>query len=146
MREEELSEEIRRKEGSLTLMKTTINSPKGFSLLKKKENRTTSPTMHQNSSQSSLISTSSSVRRELEQALVFEQPPNGPIRNRITVDILKIDEIDFKGTNSPIEAKNLIYINTLGLDRNLLHGLDISFKGHPVITHRLREQINSWLD
>jgi hypothetical protein len=59
---------------------------------------------------------------------------------------LKIDEIDFKGTNSPIEAKNLIYINTLGLDRNLLHGLDISFKGHPVITHRLREQINSWLD
>jgi hypothetical protein len=27
-------------------------------------------------------------------------------------------------TISPIEAKNLIYINTLGLDRNLLHGLD----------------------
>ena len=143
MREEELSEEIRRKEGSLTLMKTTIKSPKGFSLLKKKEYRTTSPTMHQNSSQSSLISTTSSVRRELDRALAFE---NGPMRDRITVDILKIDEIDFKGTNSPIEAKNLIYINTLGLDRNLLHGLDISFKGHPVITHRLREQINSWLD
>jgi hypothetical protein len=32
MREEELSEEIRRKEGSLTLMKRT----KGFSLLKRK--------------------------------------------------------------------------------------------------------------
>ena len=30
----------------------------------------------------------------------------------------------------------------MGLDRNLLHGLDISFKGHPVITYRLREQIN----
>jgi hypothetical protein len=28
------------------------------------------------------------------------------------------------------------------LDRNLLHGLDISFKGHPVMTYRLREQIN----
>ena len=30
----------------------------------------------------------------------------------------------------------------MGLDKNLLHGLDISFKGHPVITYRLREQIN----
>jgi hypothetical protein len=55
---------------------------------------------------------------------------------------LKIDENDFKGTISPIEAKNLIYINTFWLDRNLLHGLDISFKGHPVTTYRLREQIN----
>jgi hypothetical protein len=36
----------------------------------------------------------------------------------------------------------LININTLGLDKNLLHGLDISFKGHPVITYRLREQID----
>jgi len=144
-REEELREEKRRKEGSLALMKRTKNSPTGFSPVEK-EKRNTSPRMHRTSSQSSLISTSSSVRRELEQALVFEQPPNGPIRNRITVDILKIDEIDFNGTNSPIEAKNLIYINTLGLDRNLLHGLDISFKGHPVITHCLREQINSWLD
>ena len=95
--------------------------------------------MHQTSFQSSLISTSS-VRRELNRALAFEKPPNGPMRDRIMVDILKIDENDFKGTISPIEAKNLIYINTLGLDRNLLHGLDISFKGHPVITYRLREQ------
>jgi hypothetical protein len=38
---------------------------------------------------------------------------------------LKIHENDFKGTISPIEAKNLVYINTLGLDRNILHGLDI---------------------
>ena len=122
-------------------MKRTINSPTGFSPVEK-EKRTTSPTMHRTSSQSSLISTSSSVRRELDRALAFEKPPNGPMRDRITVDILKIDENDFKGTISPIEAKNLIYINTLGLDRNLLHGLDISFKGHPVITYRLREQIN----
>jgi hypothetical protein len=55
---------------------------------------------------------------------------------------LKIDENNFKETISPIEAKNLTYLNTLGLDRNLLHGLDISFKGHPVITYHLREQIN----
>jgi hypothetical protein len=118
-------------------MKRTINSPTGCSPVEK-EKRNTSPTMHQTSFQSSLISTSS-VRRELNRALAFEKPPNGPMRDRITVDILKIDENDFKGI-SPFEAKNLIY--TLGLDRNLLHGLDISFKGHPVINYRLREQIN----
>ena len=63
------------------------------------------------------------------------------MRDRLTIDILKIDE-DFKGTITPIEAKNLIYQETLGLERSLLHGMDISFKGHPVITFRLREQIN----
>jgi hypothetical protein len=120
-------------------MKRTKNSPTGFSTVEK-EKRNTSPTMHQTSSQSSLISSTSSVRRELDRALAFEKPLNGPMRDQITVEILKIDENDFKG--SPIEAKNLIYINTLGLDRNLLHGLDFSFKGHPVITYRLREQIN----
>ena len=94
-------------------MKRTINSPTGFSPVEK-EKRITSPTMHQTSSQSSLISTTSSVRRELDRALAFEKPPNGQMRDRIVVDILKIDENDFKGTISPLEAKNLIYINTLG--------------------------------
>ena len=31
-------------------------------------------------------------------ALVFLKPPNGPMRDQITIDILKIDENDFKGT------------------------------------------------
>jgi hypothetical protein len=69
-REEEVREETRRKEGSLTLMKRTINSPTVFSPVEK-EKRTTSPTIHQTSSQSSPISTSSSVRRELDRALAF---------------------------------------------------------------------------
>jgi hypothetical protein len=88
-REEELGEAKRRKEGSLTLMKRTINSPTGFSAVEK-EIRT--PTMHRTSSQSSLISTSSSVRRELDRALAFKKPPKVPMRDRITVDILKIDD------------------------------------------------------
>ena len=79
-REEEVREETRRKEGSLTLMKRTINSPTVFSPVEK-EKRTTSPTIHQTSSQSSLISTSSSVRRELDRALAFKKPPNGPMRD-----------------------------------------------------------------
>jgi hypothetical protein len=122
-------------------MQRTINSPAEFSLVDK-EKRTTSPTMHQTNSQSFLISTSSSVRREFDRALAFKKPQNGPMKDQIMVGILKIDKNVFKGTISPIEAKNLIYINNLGLDRNLLHGLDISFKEHPIITYRLREQIN----
>jgi hypothetical protein len=70
-REKELREQKRRKEGSLTQMKRTINSPTGFSPVEK-EKRTTSPTMHRTSSQSSLISTSSLVRRELDRALAFK--------------------------------------------------------------------------
>ena len=98
--------------------------------------------MHWSVSSSSLTSTTSLVRKELDRKLAFEKQPNGLMRDRLTIDILKIDGEDFKGPNSPIEAKNLIYQETLGLGRNLLHGLDISFKGHPVITFCLREQIN----
>jgi hypothetical protein len=76
-------------------MKRTINSQTGFSPVEK-EKRNTSPTMHQTSSQSSLISTTSSVRRELNRALAFEKPPNGPMRNQMTIDTLKINENDFK--------------------------------------------------
>ena len=131
----------KKKKGSLTQMKRFQNSPTGLSPVEK-EKRITSLTMPQSGSRSSLTSTTSSVRKELDRALAFEKPPNGPMRDRLTIDILKIDGEDFKGTISPIEAKNLIYQETLGLERNLLHGLDISFKGHPVITFRLKEQIN----
>ena len=62
------------------------------------------------------------------------------MRDRVTVDILKIEGEDFKVTISPLEAKNLIYLETLNLDRSLL--LDNSFKGHPVITFCLKKQIN----
>ena len=38
--------------------------------------------------------------------------------------------------------KSVIYLETLGSARGLLHGLDISFKGHSVITFQLRKQIS----
>ena len=122
-------------------MKRIQNSPTGLSPVEK-EKRMDSPTMHRSVSRSSLTSTTSSVRKELDRNLAFEKPPNGPMRDRLTIDILKIDGEDFKGTISPLEAKNLIYQDTLGLQRSLLHGLNISFQGHPVITFCLRDQIN----
>jgi hypothetical protein len=45
-------------------------------------------------------------QKRIEQSSGCEKPPNGPMKDQITVDILKIDKNDFKGTFSPIEAKN----------------------------------------
>ena len=86
--------------------------------------------MQRSNLKTSLTSTTSSVRRELDRALAFEKPPNGSMRDFLKNDILKINEEDFKCTITPIKAKNLRN------KRSLLHGLDISFKGHPVITFR----------
>ena len=47
----------------------------------------------------------------------FEKPPNGPMQDRLTINILKIDREEFKGTISPIEAKNLIFQEILGLKK-----------------------------
>ena len=78
--------------------------------------------MQRSNSKISLISTTNSVRRELDRALAFKKPPNGPMQDRLTIEILKINGEDFKGKITPIEAKNLIYQETLGLKRSLLHG------------------------
>ena len=86
-------------------MKRFITSPTGLSPAEK-EKRRNSPTMLRRDSRSSLTSTTSSVRRELDRNLAFEKSPNGPMRDRVTVDILKINGEDFKGTISPLEAKN----------------------------------------
>jgi hypothetical protein len=87
-------------------MKRTINSSTGFSPVKK-EKKTSSPAMNWTNSQSSLISTSNLVRKELDRALAFEKPSNERSNNgwhlkdwwkcfqRYTFDIIFI-----------IEAKN----------------------------------------
>jgi len=73
-----------------------------------KKKKTTFPTINQTNSQTSLILTSKSVKRKLDRAMSFEKPSNGPMSNKITVDIINIDE------NESIEAKNLIYITPWG--------------------------------
>lgn len=124
-------------------MKRNISSPTGLSPAEK-EIRQNSPTMEsrRGSMSSEVSGTSTTARRELDRALAFSRPQNGPMKDRITIDILRIDGEDFKGTVTPREAKNKIFVDALGLERGNLHGLEITFKGHPVITFRLREQIN----
>ena len=64
------------------------------------------------------------------------------MRSTIGVDVLKCAGENFKGTITPIEAKNTIYRDTLNLDRNNLHGLKVEYKGNPVISYLLKEKIN----
>ena len=137
-------------------MKRGPNSPTGLSPLDKERRESTdsmasestmvgantrrspspSPTMRSNG-------TSSAMRRELNQDFSFgREKPGGAWRDLIIVDIWTIDGEDFKGTIKPTEAKGLIYQGALGLSRENLHGLKIEFRGHPVITFRLKTSIN----
>ena len=88
-------------------------------------------------------SVTSSRRREMNKEFSYERPKDdGPWRNVVTVEILWINGEDYKGTVRPREAKVAVYETALGLDLNNLHGIDIEFRGHPVISYRLKTQIN----
>ena len=88
-------------------------------------------------------SVTSSGRREKNKEFSYMRPKDeGPWRNVVTVEILWINGEDYKGTVRPREAKVAVYETALGLDLNNLHGIDIEFRGHPVISYRLKTQIN----
>ena len=85
----------------------------------------------------------SRVKPEMDRTLAFEkQKPDGPMRDKVTVDIFKIGDQQFKGTIKLKEAKTKIYKEAMGLPRDNLHAIEIEFRGHPVITYRLKKQIN----
>ena len=88
-------------------------------------------------------SVTSSGKREKNKEFSYMRPKDeGPWRNVVTVEILWINGEDYKGTVRPREAKVAVYETALGLDLNNLHGIDIEFRGHPVISYRLKTQIN----
>ncbi len=97
--------------------------------------------MEQSESMSSIVSGASvmseNIERKLDRALVFENLGRGPMRSAIVVDVLKCDGEDFKGTITPTEAKNIIFKETLNLDRKTLHGIKVEYKGNPVISFLL---------
>ena len=95
-------------------------------------------------------SVASSTRRAIERDLSFGKrkadapyvTSSGPWRDVVMVDVLTANGQEFKGTIKHKEATKDIYQKALGLDRENLHGLKIEFRGHPVISFRLRSQIN----
>ena len=50
---------------------------------------------------------------------------DGPWRDVITVDVMTINGIDYKGTVKPIEARQMIYLGALKLKRENLHGMEM---------------------
>jgi hypothetical protein len=85
---------------------------------------------------------SDATRKRLDREKSFENGGKGPMRSMIVVDILKCDGDDFKGTITPMEAKNIICKETLDLDRLNLHGIKVEYKGNPIISFLLKEKIN----
>jgi len=91
---------------------------------------------------SAVSGTSTTTRKRLDREKAFENRGKGPMRNMVVVDILKCDGEDFKGTITPTEAKNVIYRETLNLDRLNLHGIKVEYRGNPVVSFILKERIN----
>ena len=58
------------------------------------------------------------------------------------MDILSVGGEDFKGTLNRKEAKLLIYKKCIGLSLDMLHGIEVEWKGHPVVTFKLEEKLN----
>ena len=82
-------------------------------------------------------------RPDLDREFTFNSATQeGPWRDKITVDIFKIGDVDYKGTVKLSEARCAIYKKALGLKRENLHAVEIEFRGHPVITYRLKERLN----
>ena len=84
-----------------------------------------------------------SVKPELDRTYTFaKDKQEGPWRDKLTVDIFKMGEEDFKGTIKLKEAKNDIYKKALGLKRENLHAIEMEYRGHPVVTFRLKQVLN----
>ena len=84
-----------------------------------------------------------SLRPDLDRTFTFaKEKQEGPWRDKLTVDIFKIGDQDFKGTIKVKEAKIEIYKKALNLKRENLHAIEIEFRGHPVMTFRLKQLIN----
>ena len=68
--------------------------------------------------------------------------PEGPMRDVLTVECMKLNDTDFKGTITYSEAKERIFIEALGLSADLLHSLKFGYSSCRTITYNLKNQIN----
>ena len=91
-----------------------------------------------------MSSGSRTARRELEAECSYRRAKqqSGPWRDVSTVNIWSADGVNFKGVIRPHEAKNKIFLGALNQKKENLHGIKLEFRGHPVVTFRLKTQIN----
>ena len=74
---------------------------------------------------------------------VFKTPgPEGPYRDEIVVEILSMDNKEFKGTITPTEARKTIFEDVLGFKQDDLAGVKIGFNRGRIITFKLKQQFD----
>jgi len=66
----------------------------------------------------------------------------GAIRNNFTVDILKRNGEDYKGTMKRTEAFISIFIGALGFDKEEFDGAILGFKGNPTVMFKTKSKFN----
>ena len=65
----------------------------------------------------------------------------GPMRDVLTVECMKLNENDFKGTVTYSEAQDKIFTEALGLSSDLLHSLKFGYSSCRTVTFKLKKQI-----
>ena len=68
--------------------------------------------------------------------------PNGGLRDVLTVECLKLNGEDFKGTITYTEATMKIFQQGLGLSASILHSVKMSFNKCRIVSFKLKKQIN----
>lgn len=91
---------------------------------------------------SNLSSTTSTVaKRNLDRKKLCEAKNYGKFRDFIEIHVLRLNEEPLKTSVNPQLGINICRM-VLKLPRDEIHGIDLNWKGHPVIEIRLMNQIN----
>ena len=77
---------------------------------------------------------------EIDNGIVNEEPIE--MKNSLTVECQKMNGKSFIGTVNYSESKTKIFKDGQGLDINLLETVKISFNKCPVVTFKLKSEIN----
>ena len=81
------------------------------------------------------------VRKVLERKFKTA-PPDGPLRDNITVEIRQVNGVPFKGSLHFKEAKYGIFEKCLNLDPTIIHGLSFAYSDYPIVKYKLKHQID----
>ena len=82
-----------------------------------------------------------STRKVLER--IFKTaPPDGPMRDTVTVEIRQVNGVPFKGSLHFKEAKYGIFENCLKMDPTTIHGLSFGYSDYPIVKYKLKHQID----
>ena len=77
-----------------------------------------------------------------EKSVFHTSRPEGGLRDVLTVECLKLNGDDFKGTITYTEATVKIFQQELGLSSEILHAVKMSFNKCRIVSFKLKEKIN----